>query len=1126
MSNFEFLSQVSTDIYNCAKKSEEMTISSPRASILYAQQSLESAIRLIYETDKTLKMTRQKSLSSLIYRDEFKENIPVELFAKLKIILKLGKLLSSSRSKIKKTDSIMAVKCLWAVLRYFTLLYTDVEPNEEFTENFPSSKEAPELSSDEIKSIQDEYSKKDLIVFNQSLPFFTQSQEEQLKSKDDRKKKRQNKFKSFFDNYTEDQTRDLFIDVMLREAGWTSFIDKQDVEFEVTPFPENKTNKGYVDYVLWDDNGLPLALVEAKRTKKDARIGEHQAWLYANALETMFGQRPIMFFSNGYETWIRDDHFYPKRPVNGFYKKEELQWMIQRRSMAKIKLSESIPNLNIAERPYQLIAIKKVLKRFEDKHRRALLVMATGTGKTRTAISLVDILTREGWAKRVLFLADQNTLVRQAKKNFLKHLPDNSSLVNLVESKDDDTARIVFSTYHTILNKIDDAKQSDDSVRRFTPGHFDLIIVDEAHRSIFKKFGAIFEYFDSMLLGLTATPKDELDRNTFEIFDIQDNVPTHAYSLDEGIREKHLVPYKLLEVPMQFHTQGIRYSQLSEEEKEAYEEKFLDEESGELPDHINPTELNEWIFNKNTTYQVLEHLMTMGQKVENGDRIGKTIIFAKNKEHAKHIQTCFETLYPHLGGNFCQVVTHEISHVESIIESFEDPDKEPHIASSVRMLDTGVDIEECLNLVFLKPVGSKAQFWQMVGRGTRTCKNIFGPGQNKELFYCFDYFGNFEFFDANPDGRTPSRQQKSVTQKSFEKRLAIIEHLQKSEDSNDKNILNNLKEMLNKQVKELDFDNFVNRKSRKYIEKFQKDEIWNNLTNSDVAELISYVGELITPEGKDDRARMFDLLILNIQESILRTQTCSPRNWDKLNKIAKALNKKRNVPAIAAKIEFINQIIEAEQPTDIAISDYEIIRSELRDLYKLLENEDGQDDVYINFKDLTLDIKESFYPVQHDLKLEDYENRIKEIFEENCRNLSFFKLTNGIQLDDHDLKELQQIIFDDKYTLGELKNLYGEKKPLLTFVRHIVGLDQKAVENAFKRIIGNISLNDKQTLFIQKLIKHVSQNGIMDIGDLYESPFVDIHNESIDGLFDEILANGLINTIRDLNKSAEVDLAA
>ena len=534
----------------------------------------------------------------------------------------------------------------------------------------------------------------------------------------------------------------------------------------------NASGEGFVDYVLWGDDGKPLGLVEAKRTKRDPRVGQQQAKLYADCLEKEFGQRPIIFYSNGYDHWIWDETRYPPRQVSGFLSKDELELAIRRRSTLKPLGSVDV-NPDIVERFYQTRAIRRVGEAFErDNLRRALLVMATGAGKTRTVIALSDLLMRANWARRVLFLADRIALVNQAVNAFKRFLPS-ASPVNLVTEKDA-TGRVYVSTYPTMMGLIDEAVGGK---RRFGPGHFDLIVIDEAHRSIYRKYGAIFDYFDSLVVGLTATPKDEVDRDTYRLFNLQRGVPTDAYGLDEAVRDGFLVPPRAVSVPLKFPREGIRYDELSEDEKEAWDAVEWDED-GNVPVQVESAAVNKWLFNADTVDKALERLMTEGLKVADGDRLGKTIIFAKNHDHAAFIVERFDANYPHLKGSFARVIDFKTEYAQSLIDDFSRPEKAPHIAVSVDMLDTGIDVPEVVNLVFFKIVRSKTKFWQMLGRGTRLCPDLFGPGRHKEYYLVFDLCQNFEFFNQNPE-LADGAAGDSLTKRLFAERVRLIVEIDK-----------------------------------------------------------------------------------------------------------------------------------------------------------------------------------------------------------------------------------------------------------------------------------------------------------------------------------------------------------
>ncbi|MDZ7740199.1 MAG: DEAD/DEAH box helicase family protein [Bacteroidota bacterium] len=668
----------------------------------------------------------------MIYGEDFKKNMPGILFDKVNFIRKLGNQAAHNRIAPSSEMCLASVRNLYFFFKWLIILYSDNKPyftrfREEIIEDVPKS----DKSLQDINRLEEDYfrQQKELLRIEKEIDELKERfrRTERIKS-ESWKSAYENKYSS--DDHSEHKTRELFIDLLLIEAGWDPKAENVE-EFEVVGMPvsTNPTGTGYVDYVLWGDNGLPLAVVEAKKTMIDAHKGQHQAELYANCLEKMTGQRPVIFYSNGYEHWIWDDLSYTPRQIQGFYTHDELQLLINRRE-TKENLKDLYVNKKVAGRYYQEEAIRRVTETFESKNRGALLVMATGSGKTRTAAALVEMLTKANWVKNILFLADRNALVTQAKNAFKEHLPKLNG-IDLTKEKEDHLTRLVFSTYPTIMNKIDSVRTGDQ--RFYSPGHFDLIIIDEAHRSVYMKYKAIFEYFDSLLLGLTATPKAEVDKNTYELFGLETHDPTYAYELDKAVDDKYLNPPKAMSVPLKFPREGIKYADLSDDDKAKYEMTFRDEESGQMPEEIDAAALYSWLFNRDTIDRMLEYTMINGLKVEGGNKLGKAILFATSHKHALYIEERFNKMFPQYRGKFLRVIDNYESKAESLLDDFSSKHKYPQIAVSVDMLDTGIDIHEIINLVFFKRVRSSSKFWQMIGRGTRLCEDLFGPGRTKSI---------------------------------------------------------------------------------------------------------------------------------------------------------------------------------------------------------------------------------------------------------------------------------------------------------------------------------------------------------------------------------------------------------
>ena len=938
---------------------------------------------------------------------------------------------------------------------------------------------------------------------------------------------------------SEAETRCRYIDVSLKAAGWNNLRQGYELEYKVEGMPKstNPSGIGYVDYVLWGDNGLPLALVEAKKTLLDPRQGKHQAELYADCLEAMHHQRPIIFYSNGFKTFLWDDQFYPEREVQGFYSKDECQRLIDRRTTRR-DLRQFKVNQDIAgyQRPYQLEAIARVAENsvtlnsnneLRGRSRRSLLVMATGSGKTRTSAAIVDMFSKCNWVKRVLFLADRNALVSQAKAAFNEHLP-NLSAIDLTKEKEDNGTRLVFSTYPTIMNRID--SMQDKQSRFYGVGHFDLIIIDEAHRSVYQKYRAIFAYFDAMLVGLTATPKAEVDFNTYELFGIENDNPTFAYELNSAVSEGHLVPPKAISVPLKFVREGIKYNELSNSEKKQYEDKFGDPTQDETSDQISHSALNKWLFNTNTVDQVLAHLMKQGVKVQGGDKLGKTIIFAKNHNHAVFIETRFNHNYPEYSGKFLRVIDNYESKAQSLLETFVDPHEEhnPQIAVSVDMMDTGVDAPRVVNLLFFKQVKSSTKFWQMIGRGTRLCENLFGIGEHKQHFVIFDYCQNFEFFDANPEG-IETHAVIGLTQQIFATKLEVALLIREKTDKSEQQqaLAESYLDELHQSIVALDQSRFVVKAKLKAVLEFSHTARWQQLSKQDMQAINTELSGLILPNhGDDEFSRRFDILILNYQLALLTNTYNTDTYINKITSIAADCLKKQNIPAIALQKTMLEQLQTETFWQAINVDQLDKVRLALRDLMKYLDKEQ-QLNVVTSFED-SLDhdgIRE------HDVipaygKLQSYQERVTSYIRKHKDHLVIQKLKTNKPITQTEIQMLEDILFDG-VTVGTKQDYIDNfaDKPLGEFIRSIVGLDIRSGQAAFAEFIQLGNLRADQMTFINQIISYLSKNGIIDKKMLFKPPFTHIHDQSLFGVFDDADVSTVIRLIDQVNTNARVKIA-
>ena len=887
-------------------------------------------------------------------------------------------------------------------------------------------------------------------------------------------------------------TRKYIIDDMLMEAGWDLLEEKGKVqggkaciEVEVDGMPTT-SGKGYADYVLFSRGGKPLAVIEAKATCRAITEGRHQATLYADCLEKRYGVRPVIYYTNGFTTKVIDGMGYPDRDVISFHSMDDLERLIQKRGRAEIK--DVTIKEEITDRPYQQTAIKRIVEWFNAKHRRGLLVLATGTGKTRVSISLCDILMRNDWVKTVLFLADRTALVGQAHSAYEALLPSVSMSVLSEEKAPDMQARILFSTYQTMINYLDREDKA------FSVGRFDLIIIDEAHRSVFGRYGAVFNYFDSLLIGLTATPRDEIDRNTYDLLQLDNGMPNYSYDIDEAVRDGYLCPYKTLQYHSKIMERGAKWDEMSKEDREEAE-RLMDYEkslAGLGPDDeyhrdILPQEIFKYLFNIDTVDKVLMELMEKGLKVKSGEEIGKTIIFAMNHHHAELIVERFRTLYPEKDPNYCQLIDNYVNKAHSLILDFEQMDKYPQIAVSVDMLDTGVDVPSVLNLVFFKCVRSKIKFMQMIGRGTRLCPKVFGDADKKE-FYIFDWCNNFEYFSVHSDGANPVAV-KSLTERLYALRLDIAAALQSEEHQekeDDRRLHDELKAILHAQVSQLSRARIDVRAHLQTIEPYREREAWVCLSDLDVAELKG-IAHLLPRPKENEAAKKFDVLMLYLQLEQVDSTVKADNSRASVIKIAQLLEKKATIPAVRERMETIKEVQTAAFWDHCTLNSLERVRKELRELVHVLAESRDERRFVINIEDA---ISSDAVAAPVTLKAT-YHDRVIDYLAKHTDNEVLRKIQNFEQLTTDDVNELQRIFWEELGTRTEFDEATNGKKynhNVAAFIRVIQGVDRQKALALYTRFIKDGNLTGEQEQYLKEILNYLSENGDLLISDFMEYP--------------------------------------
>ena len=1094
MTNFDFLTsapQFST-FASVAVSAERILHIDPAACVLNCRRAMEFAVKWMYSVDGSLVLPYDDRLVSLMDNEDFRDIVGQDIWRRMKLIRTLGNNAAHTGKKISEEQAALCLENLFVFLDFVAYCY-----GTEYTERtFDPALLKDEPAAPPPVDTEAEVKLEQLMAENAAL-------REELTA---RRAEQQQTYVPKPLDLSEYKTRKIYIDAMLLDAGWTEGRDWLN-EVELPGMP-NKSEVGYADYVLYDDTHKPLAVIEAKRTCVDVSKGRQQAKLYADILERKYSRRPVIFLTNGFETRI-DDGAYPERKVATIYSKRDLEKLFNLRTM-RTSLKNVMVDKRIAGRYYQESAIKAVCDSFDRRNRRkALLVMATGSGKTRTVIALCDVLLNHGWVKNILFLADRNSLVTQAKRSFVNLLPD-LSVTNLCEEKDNYTAHCVFSTYQTMMNCIDAVK--DEQGKLFTCGHFDLVICDEAHRSIYNKYRDIFNYFDAPLVGLTATPKDEIDKNTYEVFELESGVPTYGYELAQAVKDGFLVDFMSVETKLKFIEQGITYDELSDEDKAAYEDTFEDE-NGELPERISSSALNEWVFNEDTIKEVLHILMTNGLRIDYGEKLGKTIIFAKNHPHAEKIFEIFNREYPHLNG-YAKVIDNYMTYAQSAIDEFSDPKKLPQIAISVDMLDTGIDVPEVLNLVFFKKVMSKAKFWQMIGRGTRLCPGLI-DGEDKNKFYIFDFCGNFEFFRMNK-GR-PTANQMALQGAIFNLKAQMAYKLQDLQFQTD-DLIAFRKELVAdmvRKVRELNKENFAVRQHLKYVELYANPDNYAALSYEDTLIIKEELAPLIMPDEDEPAAMRFDALMYGIELAYLVGKKYTKARSDLFKKVS-GIAGVANIPEIMAQAELIRKILHTDFLDNAGINEFENIRESLRGLVKYIQG--GHPTYTTNFDDeiLSMDWHES--ELEND-DLKNYKAKAEFYVRQHQDEAVIAKLKSNVPLNSDDVAALEKILWSEVGTKEDYEAEIGSK-PLGEFVREIVGLDMKAAKEAFSMYLNDTSLDSRQIYFVNQIVEYIVHNGLMkDLSVLQESPFTD-RGSVVDIFTDLTVWMGIRKIIEQVNANA------
>jgi type I restriction enzyme R subunit len=1121
--NFEPLRAVYPELANMGGYAEHYAHSDPESALVKLRNFAERLVDRLYIKLKLERMP-QSNFVDLLHNSSFQTVAQPLVLDKLHLLRRLGNR-GAHGEGVEATDAVRCVQEAWQLARWMHVTFLGgkiddfaafkqpplegIDSKAEFKRKAKALAEENSLKEERLKQALQELA--ELRAVDQTNKSgglsITPPTVEALANAGQNSAAAVNQLR-----FTEDNTRKWLIDRDLRMAGWivpngTDSNESVGQEVEVQQ-QATATGKGYCDYVLWDDNGKPLAVIEAKKTVVDARAGQEQAKQYADALEKQHNQRPMIFFTNGHDIWVWDDAAgYPPRSIYGFYSKDTLQYRVGFQRKEKRDLIKDLrPDSAIAGRMYQIESITRVAERFNQRHRRSLVVQATGTGKTRVAISLAKLLIDARWAKRVLFLCDRKELRKQAKQAFNDFVSEPIYVIGQANDIGKMDARIYIGIYQGLINDYES----------FDVGFFDLIIADESHRSIYNLYGDIFKYFDALQIGLTATPVEMVSRSTCQLFGCDYKLPTANYPLEQAIADHNLVPFRVVAHTTKFLREGIKAAHLSDEQIAQLEDQGIDPNDLDF----DAKDIDDAVTNKDTNRVILRNLMENGIRDTDGQLPGKTIVFARNIYHARILAELFDEMYPQFAGKFCRVIHSKEPRAEELIDQFKVSNGELHIAVSVDMLDTGIDVPEVVNLVFAKPVKSKVKFWQMIGRGTRLCKNLFGPGQDKNEFLIFDHWANFDFHDLNVDEVEP-QVRIPLTQRRYEARLELAAlALAKS----DIPAFDALSIQLQQDAAALPDGGISIRENWQAVSQARDAKLVHQfapVTRQLMSETVAPLMSALDVRGQGDALR-WDLLMAKAQSvAIAKPDQANAHREEILewvNRLPPHLN------PVRAKANELKSIRSDSFWEGATYTELDGMRQALRDLMQLAEPPVVPPSSLVTRLDVQEDKSEFQVNVRHsNIKSVDFgiyrkavQAALEPLFETDPVLL---KVRRGESITSDELDMLNSLLHtrNPNVDLSTLREFYPDTAvPVTQILRSIVGLNHQAVDDKFTSFAQTHVLNSQQLRFLSLLKEHIRQYGAIELGKLFDAPFNTVHAEGLGGVFpDQKQLDDVVSFVRD-----------
>lgn len=1123
--NFEFLRACHRELADLGGFAERYAFSDATSALVKLRTFAESLVKAVF-AHHGLQMSYQSNLLDLLSDPSFKHITPAVVQDKLHLLrVKGNHAAHGSLHPMPPAKVVELVREAYDLGRWLILSIQSAP-----VDSIPAWKPLPVTPDDGTAKLKKEsQAARQKLAEQEALMAKLLADLETARAQAEAAQKSEEELRTILKNaqqaasvldFSEETTRRQLIDAQLTAAGWNVGSQGKSTtqvgqEIEI-PHQPTSTGLGYADYVLWDEHGKPLAVIEVKKTSKDAEQGRMQAKYYADGLEKQFGQRPVIFYTNGYEIFIWDDaKGEPPRPLFGFYSADSLQYSLFQTAERVEKLSGLNPRESIIDRLYQIEANKRLSERFDNRFRKGLLIQATGTGKTRVAIGFCDLMIRARWAKRILFLCDRKELRKQALNAFTDHLPSEPAVIVNSGTAQDRQKRIYLATYPAMMK----------CYQNFDVGFFDLIIADESHRSIYNRYRDLFRWFDAYQVGLTATPLKFVFRNTYRLFDCENGDPTFNYGYEEAVTHEppYLCPFRVVKHTTKFLRDGIKYKELSKEQQEELDDQVEDAESIDF----TREQVSRAVFNKDTDRQILRNLMENGIRNADGTRLGKTIIFARNHAHAKLLVSLFDEMYPQYGGDFCVRIDNYEPRAEQLIDDFKSTDgtKNLTIAVSVDMLDTGIDVPSIVNLVFAKPVKSYAKFWQMIGRGTRLCDDLFGPGQDKQVFQIFDHWGNFEYFDELVKEEEPAKA-KSMPEQLFEARLQLAETALSKQDLD---IFQLATRLLAADVAALPSDCLSVKEKWREVQAVLREGVLPAFQPATVATLRRQIAPL--QQWRDLRgaeaAHQFDLLMAKLQQAKITGSATASDLSDRLTQQVSELP--INLSQVADKIAFIQKAKSTSWVESATAADLETIRTELRGLMRFRAKKTGPafSPLIINVREDATEFQvETHKPKLEGLDLAEYRNRVEGVLRSLMQaNPALQKIRSGQPVTADEISDLttEVLLHDPDLHLEELLHHFPNKARRIDLaIRQIIGLDAARVDEHFRAFVQKYpDLNANQIRFLELLKSYVARYGAIELEKLWDAPFTTIHGSGVDGVFTKpAQVDDLLTLLNQLNQEA------